>query len=400
MSSFRRQFTILLTLLLLLFTSGCWSSKEIEDLSVYVGLGLDVADESKFEKSINQQGGHYPKNNNFTATVQIVPRIGPKQENQKNAGASVGQSFLNERLTGDSLFQIFRQFALRRDRPLIGHHLKVIVVSHELTKKYSLEQLLDFILRDNDIRPSSLVLVSHGTALEALSSKEPGEIPAFYLKGVVANSYRSNKILPPVSLAKLDGKMQSGASFLLQNVLTAEGEHKFSGAEIYKGKTKKWIGSLNQIELEGLSWITGEAQEGAVKSYAPPKGHTVTYEIKSSKSKITPKVQGDNISFHVKIESEGQLMEDWSAPEIPSTDEYIQGLEVQFADTVKEQIHQVMGKMQNTYRVEVAGFGEQLRIKYPKVWTKVKKNWDETFSQIPVTYDVKLNIKDSGSSTD
>lgn len=400
MSRFRRQLTIGLSALLLMFTSGCWSSKEIEDLSVYVGVGLDVAEESKFEKSINEQGGHYPKNNNFTATVQIVPRIGPKQDTQKGAGASEGQSFLNERLTGDSLFQIFRQFALRRDRPLIGHHLKVIVVSHELSKKYSLEQLLDFILRDNDNRPSCLLLVSHGTAHEALSSIEPGEVPAFYLKGVVGNSYRSNKILPPVSLAKLDGKMQSGSSFLLQNVLTAEGEHKFSGAGIYKGETKKWIGSINQIELEGLSWITGKAQQGAVKSYAPPNGHTVTYEIKSTKSKIIPLVQGNNISFHVKIKSEGQLMEDWSSPEIPSTDKYIRKLEVQFADTIKEQIQQVMNKMQRTYRVDVAGFGEELRIKYPKVWKKVKKDWDETFSHVPVTYDVKLNIKDSGSSTD
>ncbi|MFE6078682.1 Ger(x)C family spore germination protein [Paenibacillus sp. NPDC057886] len=401
MSRIRRLLLTILLTVLLVFTSGCWSSKEIEDLSVYVGLGLDVAEESKFEKSINEQGGHYPKKNIFTATVQIVPRVGGKQENQNSSsGSSGGQTFLNEQLTGDSLFQIFRQFALRRDRPLIGHHLKVIVVSHELSKKYSLEQLLDFVLRDNDIRPSSLVLVSKGRALDALSSKESGEIPAFYLKGLVDNAYRSNKILPPVSLSKLDGKMQSGSSFLLQNVLTADGEHKFSGAGIYKGKTKRCVGSLNQTDLEGLSWITGEAQGGALKSYAPKKGHTVIYEIKSTKSKITPKVHGDDISFHVKVESEGQLMEDWSSPEIPATEEYIDELEVQFADTAKEQIQQVMNKIQNTYRVEVAGFGEQLRIKYPKVWKKVKKNWDETFSQIPVTYDVKMRITDFGSSTE
>jgi spore germination protein len=113
-----------------------------------------------------------------------------------------------------------------------------------------------------------------------------------------------------------------------------------------------------------------------------------------------PKAHGDDISFHVKVESQGQLMEDWSSPEIPATEEYIKELEVQFADTAKEQIQQVMNKMQHTYRVEVAGFGEQLRIKYPKVWKKVKKNWDETFSQIPVTYDVKMKITDYGSSTD
>lgn len=89
-----RKKLIILSTALLVFTSGCWSSKEIEDLSVYVGLGLDVAEESKFEQDINKQGGHYPKNNVFTATVQIVPRVGGKQENQNSSsGSSGGQTF-------------------------------------------------------------------------------------------------------------------------------------------------------------------------------------------------------------------------------------------------------------------------------------------------------------------
>jgi spore germination protein len=44
-------------------TTGCWSSQEIEDLTVGVGLGLDSANESRFEQEINEQGGHYPRKN-------------------------------------------------------------------------------------------------------------------------------------------------------------------------------------------------------------------------------------------------------------------------------------------------------------------------------------------------
>ncbi len=56
--------------------------------------------------------------------------------------------------------------------------------------------------------------------------------------------------------------------------------------------------------------------------------------------------------------------------------------------------------MQHKYKVDVGGFGENLRIKYPKLWKKVKPEGDKTFSEIPITYDIKIKIKDQGSSTD
>lgn len=387
--------------MLLVLNTGCWNSQEIEDLSIVVGLALDAANQSQFERDIAEQGASYPKRNVLTATVQIVPPISGRGQRQGQGGGSQTPSmaYLNEKLTGDSMLQIFRQFSVRRDRPLIGDHLKVIVVASELAKQYSLEQLFDFILRDNAIRPSCLVVISHRAAIEALSSSEPGEVPAFYLTGLVDNRNRSNKILPPVSLIKLDSTMESGSSFLLQNVVTFKGEHKFSGAAIIKGSSKKWIGELSQFDVEGLTWIRGEVKAGALKAYAP-EGYTVTYEPKNSSSKIIAKVKEGNISFHIKIKSEGRLSEDWSFPEIPSTEAYLQEMEKVFEKQASKQIDQVLHKMQHEFHVDVGGFNEQLRIEHPRLWKKIKDHWDETFSRIPITYEIDLRITDAGSSKD
>ena len=54
--------------------------------------------------------------------------------------------------------------------------------------------------------------------------------------------------------------------------------------------------------------------------------------------------------------------------------------------------------MQTKYKVDVAGFGNQLRIKQPRTWMRVKGNWDQTFSEVPINYDVKLTIKGYGAS--
>ncbi|MFL0377415.1 Ger(x)C family spore germination protein [Paenibacillus amylolyticus] len=400
MISFRMCLRVTCAVFILCIISGCWSSREIEDLSLYVGLGIDVGKETEFEKNISEQGGHYPKQNNVTATVQIAPGNASTQKSQQSGSPSSGkESYSNEQLTGDSMLQIFRQFALRRDRPLIGHHLKVIVISKDIAKKYGLIQLLDFVLRDNDIRPNCLVLISHQRAVDVLTSDDPSRIPAFYLTGITNNAYISNKILEPVSLAKLDAQMQSGSSFLLQNVLNANGEDKFSGGSIFAANTTKFLGELSQTDLEALSWITPKDRGGVIKTYSK-EGFTVLYEIKKKKTKIIPKVIGEDISFHVKVESEGWLMEDWRAPEEEEKGAYLQELEKDFAKLVEQQIKQLLYKLQHTYKVDVADFRDSIRIKYPKTWKKVKGNWDEIFATIPITYEVKTTIINPGSSTE
>lgn len=56
MNQVRSLLRIMAALAALLIISGCWSSREIEELSVYVGLGLDVGEETAFEKTSLPKG--------------------------------------------------------------------------------------------------------------------------------------------------------------------------------------------------------------------------------------------------------------------------------------------------------------------------------------------------------
>lgn len=69
----QRVIRLLLVFVILLTQSGCWSSKEIEDLSVYTGLALDKGEPKGVEREFEELGGSYFKKNKLTATVQIVP---------------------------------------------------------------------------------------------------------------------------------------------------------------------------------------------------------------------------------------------------------------------------------------------------------------------------------------
>ncbi len=387
--------SVLLSVFLLVPLAGCWSSHEIEERSLGVGMALDKANKSMTEKEFDEQE-EYPKRNLITSTYQLItPQVASSTTVQ---GGSQQKAYVNMAETGDSIHQMTRELSLRRETSIASQHLKVIIIGEALARTYSLGKLVNEFLRDNEIRPSCLVLISKGRASDGLESKTAGEIPAFGLAGMVENAYRTTRILPPTSLIKLESNIESGTSFLLQNVLSANGEIKFAGAAIIKGKTNKMIGFLNEEELDGLTWITGKGKGGLVKSFDKKTGQLIVYEIESMKSHIQPHVKGNNISFDVHIESVGRLSESWMTSGGTFNNQFLQNAQKTSEKKVKHLVRNVLEKMQKEYQVDVAGFGNRLRIRHPRVWMRVKENWDQTFSGVPINYDVKLMIKDYGAS--
>ncbi|WP_054938890.1 Ger(x)C family spore germination protein [Paenibacillus ihuae] len=393
----RRIITLVLCLSLLAATqSGCWSSKEIEDLAIYTGLALDTGKLTKAEQELEERGITYSKRDKVTATVQIVP---VKTASMEKHGGPQPKQYLNISGTGDSVLEIFRQYSLRNERPIVGHHLKVIIVSTELLKQQSMEQLMDFVLRDNDIRPSTLVFISQGRAEEALVSKRTDEIPSFHLRDMIHGQKRTSKVMSPVIISELDALMHAKRSYALQNLVTADGETEFSGAAVVKGDTGLWIGSLSQEDTECLSWLTNKGKTGAIKAY-DQDNEPMTYEMKDMKSKIKALVDGDDISFEVSIETEGRLIETWSSSSDADSTEYTEKVGRIFEAKLEKMMEKMMSKLQQEYKADVAGFGEALSIQYPRVWKKVQDRWDDTFSRSEVRFKYDLKITDFGSFTE
>ncbi|MBE0338134.1 Ger(x)C family spore germination protein [Paenibacillus sp. 23TSA30-6] len=391
--------SLLLAFILLVTQVGCWSSKEVEELSIYTGLALDKGELTPLEQDLEKKGSRYFKKNKITASVQIVPKKSSESTEQQGGGGQ-GPNYINIAGTGDSLLEIFRQLSLRLDRPIIGHHLKVMVVSTDLAKEQTVQQLMDFVLRDNDIRPSCLVFLSKERAANTLVTKYEDEVPSIHILYMLRNHFRTSKVMRGVNLSELDGLMHSKKSYILQSITESNGELEFSGAGIIKGDTGHWIGSLGQQDVESIAWIKGDVEGGAVKTY-DKRNEAITYEVKSVKSKITAKVtEGNEISFHVKIESKGRLIENWDEKVDPTETRNMKEAEKEFEKELTRRIKSLMHKLQSEYKVDVAGFGERLNIEQPQVWKKVKDDWDYKFSKIPVTFDVKLSITDLGSAAE
>lgn len=390
----RFQLGLLLSFILLLLT-GCWSSKEIEDLGLIVGTSLDLETDSNSREALEEQEARNSNKELITITNQFVT------SETTGSGTKEGkkqQAYKNVSETGDAVLPTLRNMILKNDKRAFAEHSKVIVIGEDFASAFNLKQTMDFFLRELEMRPSALLLIAKNHASNILESNEPSKIPAFQLVEMMKGHKRTTKIIPPMTFAKLEGKLYSEASFLLQSVVSENGEIKFAGAAVIEGKTKKLRGFLTGKELEGITWITGKGKGGLVTSFYEETDQPIIYEIISMKSKIIPHVDGDKISFNVKIESEGRIAEHWILSEKTFDNKFLKKAEKATEKEVERLVKNVLDKIQHEYQTDVSEFGTRLRIEYPKVWEKVKKDWDQTFSEVPIQCEVKITIKDYGTS--
>lgn len=391
----KRAPKFLIMLAVLVVITGCWSRREIEDLGMTIGAAVDIGEETKIEEAFEEQGGNYEKRNVLTLTYQVV------QPGQSGGPAVTGggqKNYKNISVTGDSFYEVTREIPLMRGRPIFGQHYKVIVISDKVARQVSMKHLFDFFIREQEFRPSCLVLICKGEAKQALDHKDKSDFPSTRLLAMTNNQYRSSRILPPVSLSKLLPEINSSSTFLLQNVITADGEIKFAGAAVIYGKTGKLIGFLKEEELEAVNWLSGKVEGGVVKSYDEDTGQTIVYELTSLKTKIRPHLNKGRISFDIEMDSEGRLGERWNEGDDFDSHSMKQ-IEKNTTRQMSKRIDELLNKAQKEYRADVIGLSEYVRIYYPRTWEKIKSNWDDVFAEAEIRYQIKAKVKEFGTTS-
>ncbi|MEW9502427.1 Ger(x)C family spore germination protein [Jeotgalibacillus marinus] len=376
---------ILLFIISIVFLSGCWSSTDIEHLSMVVGVGLDVSQEDSNQNTDEDE---------YLEVTYQVANIMDTQSTLESSEQS-DKPYKNYKETGKSILKTAYDVNYKTQNPFYNKHQRLIVIGSELAQQTSLQELVDYFIRDPGNRTSNLVMISDGVAGDVLESDHPTDIPSLLITGIVQTS-KSARILEPISLAKLLPKLNTNTSFLLQNIVKEEDEVKLKGAGVINGGTLKLMGFLTEGDLQGVTWLTASTDEGLVLAYDEEQEHSISYELTSLTSTITPTLKNNELTFNVEIESEGWVAEVFDVTDEITKEEQLEKLEKLLKEHAEIHIDNVLKKLQEEFQVDAIGFGEYVRINYPTYWSENKDNWDEIFSQTAIEYDVKITVTDYG----
>ncbi|MED0675941.1 spore germination protein [Aneurinibacillus thermoaerophilus] len=394
MKKTKRTFMFSLLLSLIMIT-GCWDRVELEDIGIVLGVAIDESATKAAKKQEKEELKGQAKERKHILMVHhfIIPQeVEGKTRTGKNKPYS---NVVNE---GETIFEIVRELSTRVARPPNYEHLKVIVISEEIARSTDLRDIINFFLRNPESRRTIKMLIAKGKARETFEKKPPIMAnPALKMAKMIENTKKTLRMAPEMTLGDMSEKLTSETSFVMQRVVTSKTGTKVAGATVINGKTHKMVGWLGEDEMEGLNWMSGKGKAGIVKGTDQKTGKTMVYEVGKMRSRIKPKVQGNNISFTVDIETEGSLREDWLEPGNAFKENLIKRAEKAAEMEIKRLTQKALTKTQKKFKVDVAGFGKQLSIYYPKVWKEVKKDWDKHFSKIPVDINVKVQISEFGT---
>ncbi|WP_128706549.1 Ger(x)C family spore germination protein [Acetivibrio mesophilus] len=361
--------------LMLFILSGCIGAREINDLEIVIGMGVD--------KDENPE--------NILLTAQVVKATAGKASENESRGED-SKAFWNVSSRGNSVFDAVRQITHKTGNRLFISHNQAVIFGKDIAKE-GLQEYIDFFLRAHEMRPTALILIAEDRASDVLNAKpETEKFPAVNIAkliktyGFTSNFYKVN--------------MEDFASCLLNPTkaqlvplvsIIQDGEYKdvyVSGMVVFK--KGKMVSKLTHDDVRGLLWILGKVKSGVIIVPSPNEQGKAVLEIIKAKSKVTPEIKDGKIVMHIKIREESSLSEQTTSENL-ATNEAFEKIQEASAEVIRKEAMAAFNKSVEL-NADIFGFGEMLHKKYSKEWKTLKDNWDEIYPTIELNIDVETKI--------
>ncbi|MDY7992693.1 Ger(x)C family spore germination protein [Paenibacillus polymyxa] len=388
----RKTAFLFLILTLVLLLTGCWNRRELNELAIAVGMGID------------KQGDQ------FRVSMQVVDP--GKAAAKKGAGGGAPATLYTEE--ADTIFEAIRKITTISPRRMYFSHLRICVIGESMATE-GMAKSLDILSRYHQFRTDFYIVVSKGTSaedtLKIMTPLDP--IPA---NDLFSSLETSEKNWSPSMTVTLDELISSLTSEGKQPVLTGlrvignkeMGETnsnvqkiapparlQYSGLAVFR--KDKLIGWLNETESRGYNFILGKVQR-SVGFVACPRGGRVVTEIIRTDAAIKGSIYRGEPQINIKMQVEANV------GEVECTDldltkvSTIYDLEKQSEEKIEDIMKSVVRKAQRSYKADIFGFGEAIHRADPKTWNSLKKNWnDEHFAELPVNIKVDFKIRRLGT---
>jgi len=370
------SFVRLILCLFVLFTlSGCLGGREINDLEIVIGMGVD------------KDAG----TGNILLTAQVVKEDKVGRSGNGGGGES-SKAFWNVSSTGNSVFEAVRQLTHKTGNRLFVSHNQVVVFGKDIAKE-GLQNYIDFFLRAHEMRPAALILIAEDRASDILDAKpETEKLPAINIAKLDKN-YGFTSHFYKVNMKEFASCLMSATKSpiapLVSVIRDKDGEDIFV-SDMAVFKKGKMVGKLNHDEVRGLLWVLGEVKSGVISVPLPDEQGKAVLEIIKAKSKVTPEIKDGRIVIHVKIKEESSLSEQ-TVTENPATDSAFEMIQNASAEIIRQEIMAAFDKSREL-KADIFGFGEMLHKKYKNEWKILKDNWDDIYQNIDLRIDVETKI--------
>ncbi|WP_373325742.1 Ger(x)C family spore germination protein [Sporomusa paucivorans] len=394
----RRLAGMLLILTIAALTGGCWDRREIQDRNFVLAVAIDTADagqqteqekaEAKAETFVQPRG-----DKRYRVSLQILKLI-KNGGNRQNGGDNRTYVLSN---TGQSIFEIVRDMLGQTSKSLFFEHIQAVVISEAVLRETGITPIIDFFLRDAEMRWRIKVYVTPGEARPILEYAPPSkEAGGIYLANIVRNHTKNLHVAGArTDLGNISIMLDSKSDLIIPRLDMAGNVVKAKGAAVFK--KHNFVGYVDERAVAGLKMIRATEKSAIITLPGEEAGELLAVEVFRHDTRLTPHVDGDNVYFTLDITMWGNLGEHQLPHRTVKANDpaFIRRVERQAAEEVKSTVLYSKNVCQSL-GVDVLNFGNKLKRYKPKDWNAIKDDWEEIYPNVPLVVSVNVVINQLG----
>ena len=234
--------------------------------------------------------------------------------------------------------------------------------------------------------------------------KQPPEAVA--IKG--AGAFRDDRLAGWLDEEETDGLMWVRGE-VQERVVTVSLPDQLQGGPAHPdeigGQTWSPAGDAEQGQRQGDTGGQGQSRSdargesgNATREQSRPAGGAqgqVSIILHHINTRITPRVEGQQLTFEVAVRGRGDLHES-TANLHPDRQEDLQAIQEAVNREVGSRIQAAIRKAQQELHADIFGFGETLHRSNARYWRQVQEHWNEEFTRVPVQVQVDLSLRRMG----
>jgi spore germination protein KC len=370
----QRYISLTLVLAVCLVLCGCGDYRSLNALIFVSGIAVDK----------NPETGDYIVNFEIMNLQENIKQQGLSSTVVESSGRTIPEAVrnVNKRVTSKLYFG----------------HATVLIISEQLALDGEIGQILDWLLRESELRETTSIAVSVGQpAYDLLKLKGLDQkVVSNEIHRIIKEDHKTAALTYDVAAYEAYNLLKAeGASLVLPifHEVYNNGEMVVESNGLAVFKNSVMIGTLSPLESKMFLFLINEIHGGVLISELPDQnGMYFSLSVSKSDTKISYERREDGqFNFLIKIKLLTVLSQT-NKPEDMLKEDVISKYE-QCAETqLKESIEAAVQRVQREYESDVFLLGDYIQDTNTRIWREVRDNWTEFFRNANVVVEPDISI--------